>query len=337
MDTDSKTTIKLNGQSYDAKSGLPLNHALSLDGVLSGPSAHESHTTLSAKHHLKHPAAARTLMRQGVAKPSKSARQIEGVSLALSPLKRSSLIEAPVMATRIDSKLAQRAKSFKPSGQISRFGATLRSASTETPSTSHDGLAVERVKSIAKPVGASLLEKAVANAHSHEQPKLGKKELRATRTKHPRRGHRAAYATVGLMALVVIAYAVYANIPNVMVKVASVRAGFSAVLPSYRPSGFSMSAVGYRAGVVRFNFTSNSDHRQFSLSEHSSSWDSATLVSSVIVPTQGQNYQRLTLDGQTVYLFGKDQAAWVSNGIWYQVSGNGALSTAQILKLATTL
>lgn len=279
-------------------------------------------------------------MRQAVAKPTKSAKLIASVSLPL----KSPLITATPMVGRIDQGLAKRAKTFRPSQSISRFGASLRSAELPTTASSAP-LAMtdisERAKAIAKPAGASLLERAVNDANSHQLPKLNKKELRAKHgPKHHKKmpGHGAAIALISVMGLLVIGYGIYVNMPNVMVKVASVRAGFSAVMPGYRPSGYTLASVAYQPSTVSFNFLSNTDSsRKFNLIEHSSNWDSATLVSSVIIPTEGSNYQELTVSGQSVYLYGNNQAAWVSNGILYQVNGNNALSTNQMLKLATTL
>lgn len=286
-------------------------------------------------HHInRHPSASATLMRSAVKKPGKSQKLIESFSAPLT--RQDSQLNLPLMAGKVDPGLAKRASTFRPSKQISRFGAALRQADPLTVQPKPEAK-LERVKAIAQPAGASLLERAVQNATSHQQPGPTKKELKATRRNPHRRGRAAAYATVGLMGLIVIGYAVYANIPNVMVKVASVRAGFSAVMPNYRPSGFSLASVGYQPGAIKFNFNSNVGNGNYAITERSSNWDSATLVNSVIVPTQGKNYKKVQYAGQDIYLFGKDQASWVTNGIWYTVQGDGNLSTNQLLQLAATL
>ena len=242
------------------------------------------------------------------------------------------------MAGSIDPKLERRARSFKLSNNISRFGAQTRQLPYQPPSKIHQTITQTTPKVMPKTATARILENALDAANSHEQKSpLSRKELKQLRGKRPLRGKGAAYATIGLMAVIVIGYAVYQNLPNVMVKVASVRAGFSAQLPSYHPSGFTLSSVGYRPGIVAFNFLGNIDNRKFTITEHSSNWDSTTLVSSIIVPTEGTNYKQLMVAGQSIYLYGNDQAAWVNNGIWYQVQGDGSLSTNQLIQLATTL
>ena len=328
-------SIKINGQDYDGSRRDAMPVPANIDGIMPKPRPANAR---SIKHAPQQPSPSRTLMRHAVTKPAKSAKLIESLSLPL----KSALISSPIMVGRVDPKLAKRAQTFRPSQAISRFGASLRSASPPSyisaiaPTTNVNDIA-KRAMTMAQPAGATLLERAVESASSHEQPKLSKKELKALHGRPKVRGRGSAIALVSLMGILVLAYGIYANMPNVMVKVASVRAGFSAVMPGFRPSGYTLASVNYQPSTVSFNFVSNIDSRKFTLTEHSSNWDSATLLASAIVPAEGSNYQELTLNGQSVYLYGNDQGAWVSNGILYQVSGNNSLSTNQILKLATTL
>ena len=338
VDKTAKTTIKLNGQSYNALSGQPIGgpRPASIDGIVK-PSAKTMQKSYSKprtpKVAVKKPLPAQTLMRQAVRKPAKT-RQIGKTDSPLSLT--TTKIQTPVMYGSVDPKLARRAKSFKLSPKVSRFGATVRQADPSSPYIKAASAAEPVQAKQARPTD-TMLERAVAKATSHEQPKLTRKDLKALHGKRPLKGRIVGYSAIGLMALVVLGYAVYQNIPNIMVKIASVRAGFAASLPAYRPSGFTLANVGYQPGTVSFDFKSNIDNRKFAITEHSSNWDSATLVSSVVIPTEGHNYKKILIDGQQIYLFGNDQAAWVSNGIWYQIQGNGSLSTNQIIQFATTL
>ena len=312
-----------------------------IDGIVGRPRSAQknysiSRTVKTATPQIKQPQPSKTLKREAVKKPAKT-RQVTKIEAPLGLSEAKTVIQTPAMYGSIDPKLAKRARSFKLSPKVSRFGATVRQADPSSPYLKPQQVTEAKLKAIAKPATESLLERAVAKATSHEQPPLSRKELKALHGKRPLKGRVAGYSAIGLTALVVLGYVVYANIPTVMVKVASVRAGFAASLPSYRPSGFSLANVGYQPGTVSFDFKSNIDNRKFAITEHSSNWDSATLVSSVVIPTEGHNYKKVLIDGQQVYFFGNDQAAWVSNGVWYQVQGNGSLSTNQIIKFATTL
>jgi hypothetical protein len=239
------------------------------------------------------------------------------------------------MVGSINPGIARRAKTFRLSNQISRFGAPIKSA--DQHKTSIDHIAIQAVKPVAEVAKKDLFEQAIENANSHQQPPLTKKELKVLHGKHPLKGKIISYMALGIMGLAIIGYGIYQNAPNIMVKIASIKAGFAATLPSYRPSGFSLSTIDYQPGTIAFNFNGNIDSRKYTITEHSSNWDSATLVSSIVVPTQGNNYKKVMVNGQLVYLYGRDQASWVSNGIWYQVKGDGSLSTNQLIQLATTL
>lgn len=286
----------------------------------------------------KKPNPSKTLMRASVNKPTKTTRLISKVNSPITAIQKPTTIKTPVMIGSIDPKIARRAKTIKLSNSISRFGGTINPDNYKIEDLKHkSAITATNQKSSENQVKSDLFTRAIENATSHQQPPLTKKEIKKLHGKNPKRGRLISYLAVGTMALAVLGFAVYKNIPNVMVKVASVRAGFAANMPSYQPSGFSLNSVGYRPGMVAFNFKSNVGNRNFTLTEHSSNWDNTTLVSNILVPTTGHNYKKVMIAGQEVYFYGRDQAAWVNSGIWYQVKGDGSISTNQIIKLATDL
>ncbi len=252
---------------------------------------------------------------------------------------KNSLIKKTNLADKVDPKRVKRARTFQLSDQISRFGATVASNTRAGSIYRQLSAATNNVADITTnpQPKADMWDRAVERATSHEQPKLTKKELKQLHGPKPRQHKLAIYAVSSLVGLVVLAYGVYALMPTVMTKVASVDAGFAASLPGYNPAGFRLASINYKPGQVAFNFQSNIDSRNFKITESSSTWDSATLVSSVVKPVNGNHYKTLLVRGMTIYLYGRNQASWVSNGIWFQVSGNSSLSTNQIVKLATTL
>ena len=338
-----RTTIQLNGQSYDAMTGQRLSghQPGNIDGVVRQSSIAKKPLDVSVQRSNNHtayqlnkkPKPTQTLMRKAVKKPTKISPIASRLSVA-----KSSALQTSTMVGSVNPSLANRSSLIKLSQHISRFGATTKQASQPAqPSLKQLITPAVTIPAANKYSSINSFNKALEAANSHQQPPLTNKQLKALHVKKMFKGRAIAYSLVSLAAIVVIGYAIYQNIPNVMVKVASVRAGFAANLPSYRPSGFSLSAVGYQPGMVAFNFLSNVDNRKFTITERSSNWDSSTLVSSVVVPTEGTNYKKIMVDGQSIYIYGTDQAAWVSNNIWYQVKGNGSLSTNQIIQMATTL
>lgn len=348
MDKNNKATIKLNGRSYNALSGQQIGssplHSGNIDGIVKRsaqnsysapaktapikPVRTKAHTSIQAPP--KQPAKTSTLMRTAVKKPAKATRLVSKANTPLSLAKSDAIITTPMVGV-IDPKLARRAQSVKLSGKISRFGSHLRSAST--PETKP----IEALRAPqAAPKKPDMFEAAIEKATSHEQPPLTKKELRAIHGPKPLRKRLALYSVGAVLALAVAGYGIYSNMPNVMVKVAAMRAGFSASLPAYSPAGYKLSSVSYSPGVVSFNFASN-PAKDYVLIEHSSDWDSATLASSVVMPMQGSSYKKEVVAGQIIYMYGKDQAAWVSNGIRYHVDGKGNLSQTQLINIATNL
>ena len=286
----------------------------------------------------KKPLPAKTLMRTAVKKPSRTLSLITNITAPINDLEEPSQIKSPIMIGSVDQKLARRATSIIKSDKISRFGATVKEGSEQIPILPSKTTKETPKEVIKKTELDNIFDHAIANSTAHLNLPLTKKEQRAVHGKKPKKlGKITAYLSVTALALAFVGYAIYSNIPNMMAKVASLRAGFSANVPSYKPVGYSLEAVGYQPGMVSFNFKNNTLSRSFSLTERASSWDSQTLVSSVVVPTDGHNYKKIMIGGQTLYLYGSDQAAWVSNNIWYQLQGNGSLSTNQLINLASTL
>jgi hypothetical protein len=275
-------------------------------------------------------------MRRAVSKPIKTTKLIKNLNTPIDQLARPEQIKTPTLVGKINPRVARRATTYRPSEQISRFGAPIKS--TERPVFSNNIQSAQTTSSPANPLKKDVFSQAINKANSHQQPRLTKKELKAIHgKKRPTKNKWVAYLSVGVLVLAIAGYGVYQNIPNIMAKVASIQAGFAANLPSYRPSGFSLSTVGYQPGTVDFNFKSNIDNRKYTISEHSSNWDSETLVSSIVIPTQGTNFKKIMVDGQSIFLYGHNEASWVTNGIWYQVQGDGSLSTNQLIKLAAKL
>ncbi len=272
-------------------------------------------------------------MRNSVKKPAKNKPLIAKVNQELT-VNKSDLIKTSPMFGKIDHRLASRAKAIKLNSNISRFGSEVKniSGSFNPYRPPRQQLEPPITQTKRKP---DIFEAAIERATSHELPPLTKKELKALNGQTPSSRSKLFYGMFVLLLIAVGGYGLYANMPTVMVKFADMRAGFDASLPSHRPAGYNLASVDYGPGTVKLNYR-NKNH-SFTLTEHSSNWDSVTLVSSVIAPTHGSGYKQISVAGQTVYLYGHNQATWVSSGILYQVQGRGGLTANQIAKLAASL
>lgn len=108
-------------------------------------------------------------------------------------------------------------------------------------------------------------------------------------------------------------------------------------MPSYLPSGFSfVQPIKYTAGTLTINFRKQGTGQQFSVIEQTSDWDSQTLLDSFVDGTD-PNYQALQKNDLTIYAYGQSSVTWVNGNIWYQITGNSGLSSAQLVDTALSL
>ena len=288
----------------------------------------------------------RTLMREAVKKPSIKKHEDNRLS------------------TKHDKERLQRAQKVKKSNRIKRFVSPLHNNAKNITQKAHNNgtkqdkaprnentytnasylTAIspisQKTESRAKPHSKS--EEAIANA----MLKANSHQARKSRPERPK--HRLARnlgfsrkaANMALTALTIIilgGFVLYQNIPNLSMRIASSRAGFSANMPGYKPSGFSMSGpVEYGPGKVKISFSSNSDQRSFSLTQQVSNWNSSALVDNYMVASNKQ-YQTFDDNGKTIFIYDSSNATWVSGGVWYQIEGDSSLNSDQLLKIANSI
>ncbi len=179
--------------------------------------------------------------------------------------------------------------------------------------------------------------KAMNKADSHKEPaRKAKRRHRVAR----RLGlsPKVLNAAAGTLAIVLlVGFFAYQNVPNISMRIASARAGFSAQLPDYQPGGFALGGpVQYQPGKITVSFSSNSDNRQYAITQQVSGWNSEALADNYLA-ANNKDYQTYNDKGRTIYLYDNANATWVSGGIWYQVDGNGVLSNEQLIKVASSL
>jgi hypothetical protein len=117
---------------------------------------------------------------------------------------------------------------------------------------------------------------------------------------------------------------------------ASAKAGFSVSRPGYLPAGYSLADLKYAQGAAALSFHSNSDDRRYTLSQHTSSWDSQALAGT-FVSRQDPSYQTVQSGGRTIFVYGNGNATWVSDGVWYVLQSDGSLSRQDLISLAASI
>jgi hypothetical protein len=318
----------------------------------SQPQPKKTHQRTAAAH-ARHrtPERSKTLMRTAVSKPqlssAKATHRPAGVSAAhqaASPLKSQHPVHHPVSPSRIE-----RAKSISKSSHISRFGSPAPAVAKKTaplavrPAPAHNAASAVRT-SPSRPVAnhhrsdradfSQALQQ--ATAHRQPSPKRPKQQSRTARRLGVSNRIVTTFSTA-LAVLLLVGFIGYQNMPNVSLRMAGAKAGFSASMPGYRPSGFALQGpIKYGPGEIVINFKSNSDDRAYRVTQRPSSWNSETLLEN-FVATDKKPYQTYQKQGKTIYIYNDSDATWVNGGVWYQVAGSSSLSSDQLLNIAASL
>lgn len=283
----------------------------------------------------------RTLMRGAVAKPVTMAKKSlsENFSSSVKPYRQ------------------ERANKVVKHAKVRRFGTTevsLRPADdkktaasssirSETPAVlkasagGHAAVATMPMAGLSHQRLERMLDHALAQADAHKQRLKGRP---SSANIWQRIKHAPRWISIGSMALVVILlilFFVWQSIPQVAIRVANVRAHMNATMPSYTPTGFSFwKPVLYQNGMVTVRYRSTINPSSvYDLSQQKSSWDSASLASSIGTKTQVQTTQ---VNGTTIFVYGaKGNAAWVNRGLLYKISDSASLSPDQIVRIAQSM
>ncbi len=331
---------------------------------LTKPTMHDIVRRPAASHAHHKPSDSQTLMRRGVQKPNPALKRRVKAQGATDTMADRSLpsITAKHSVQSVNEKRLQRAKRITQSQSVRHFSESVWTAPTNPanslqaavrqrtagpyrgiPQQPMGGVVPAPARSSGMPKKPSstintrsraeatseLLERALEQANSHQVP--------PPKVKRRGPGKRSmGFGAAIVLAVAVTGVIVSQNLSSIRLQMVSAKAGFSAALPSHQPAGYSMGPLAYSNGVVSAKFQSNSGNRHYTIIQKRSSWDSQTLRDSFVVYAD-THYQTIQAGGQTVYLYGKDDATWVSNGIWYIVQGNGSLSSHQLVELATSM
>ena len=242
------------------------------------------------------------------------------------------------LAKKVDPARSQRSSRHSKSTAIAKFSAgqpaqTANPESEVAPALSPGTPNTTPAISPKEQLIAQQLAKTAANQPAPE-PKPSLKKRISDKLKNGRTGSVMA---ASLAALLLIGYVTYLNVPRMALRVAAGRAGFSAELPGYSPSGFRFSGpVAYSPGELTLGYASNTDNRAYQVKEKETSWDSQTLLDNYVL-SETELYSTYQQRGLTIYVFDGSTATWVNGGIWFTVSGDSQLTSEQLLKIAASL
>jgi hypothetical protein len=271
----------------------------------------------------------------------------------------------PVSATRINKPSIQKshlgvsarrsetAKQVPKSQHIQKFGSVQHRTSVVKTSAnlevakapeSQSFTAQKKVKIDSKKTtyrasaAEKMIEAALTNASSHTEEHPHKKKKRSRVLKKLGISAKAAGMSSAILAGVLLGgFFAIQNVPNLSMRVAAARAGFDAQMPGYQPSGFSFKGpINYTTGKVTVSFKSNSDEREYEVTQQASNWNSDALLSNYVVAGNKQ-YQTYLDRGRTLYIYDGSNATWVDNGVWYTVEGNSEMTTDQLIRIAASI
>ncbi|OGL24990.1 hypothetical protein A2884_02325 [Candidatus Saccharibacteria bacterium RIFCSPHIGHO2_01_FULL_48_12] len=285
----------------------------------------------------------KTLVRNAVKKPSR-------VLKSGSVFPKTQSTTPPVSSDRLF-----RASRVSKNAKVSRFGFTNlarsqnRSAATKsqpkldlkTASQSSVPAQIRTMPSMVTSVSHQhlerLLDHALTNATAHKQSLAAQNRQGWHKVNVvPRWISVSVLLFVGLL---VAGFFTWQNVPQVAVKLASVKSSVSASVPGYSPSGFGFEGpLQFDENSVTMKFKSNADPaRNYEIVQKTSDWNSASLLANYLEPNSSA-YQTSKVKGSTIYIFGEQShATWVNNGTWYLIRDNAKLNSDQILKIAESL
>ncbi len=233
----------------------------------------------------------------------------------------------PVAAKRRIGRFEDRfeqAKTVPKSHHISRFGGS----SAELPVST-----TRPVDGAAAPAASELPVAAITH---HEALTLFVERLEQKSEQTMRAPRTSKYAAITAAVLIMTGYIWLQNYPKFAISAAGSKAGLSASLPGYVPSSFNLSNTSTAPGLVTLSFASPNQSQPLTIEQHRTAWDTGSLLDNYVAK-QSTDYTAVQGQGLTIYLFNKDQAAWVNHGVWYSIAGATQLSRDQILKIAYSL
>ncbi len=329
--------IELNGKRYDAVSGNVItdnNQASgpshksprrkagrSIDGFMS-PSGPQPKTAVrSIVHHSVEKS--KTLMRKSVAKPTAATMNVT-----------KKIIE--IGQQSVSPQRSQRAKNTKQSQLVKHFGemSGVQTIKPKLAAVSSKAVASMPAALVSLPRNFSM---ALSKAETHKQPKIAKKRWHHKLAKRLKVSSKVINTTALILAVITIGgYFTYMNLPNLNMRLAAARANVHASLPSYKPSGFHLASnISIKPGQVTINYDSNSDKRNFAITQTASGWNSESLKDNYLADKT--NLQSIQDQGKTVYIYNDNSATWVDGGVWYRIEGNSQLGSDQLQKIAHSL
>lgn len=316
-------TVIINGRTYDAVTGLPVQKAV--DKVVkskqpspstSRPAPTRSASTTAHSVHTS-PQRSQTLHRRAAKKPTAAKRPEPGRHMDIS---RSRQIRH--FASHPNTTNAQKAEE-----QIDR--------APQTHPMVRKAIARTAVPPKSAPLTSKQMKEAAISKALAAPTVKPKKEKKAAWW----RSRRFIIITAVFVVLIGGAFFVYVSIPSISVSFAASQAGIAAKYPEYKPDGYHLKQpVTFSEGEVVLQFASNSSSTGYTITQTRSSWDSSAVLDNVVKKDVGSDYTATQEKGLIIYSYDNgSKSTWVNGGVLYRIDGDAPLSGEQIRRIATSL
>ncbi len=358
--------IEINGRKYDASTGELLKSIASAPAAKSSPKvdgfaklnpAKPKRPTVGeiltptevkkeARRRAKHAselhkrtAKSKTLVRSSTKRPKRKSFRAKILTSATAFTGGPSDGAKNELAETVSKERLRHAKSNKKSSSISRFAYSDMKSS---------GISNQHVSSVSKPATVSKKNQLIAaqmakvdtSKNTNTKKKSHKNPLKGAANYVKKSPKITTIVATSLAALMLFGYITYLNVPNMALRVAAVKAGFSANMPGYSPNGYRFTGpIAYSPGQITIQFSSNTDERAYDITQRQTSWDSKSLLDNFVKDSADCTtcYSTLYDGGLTVYIYNGSNAAWVNGGVWYTISGNSLLGSEQLLRIVASL
>ena len=302
---EKKGTITINGRQYDPVTGMPVSTAK--------PAGHKmpEHSAVKTAH---------------------------GRSFDVTPLRTvaSHMAKARTVgavAAHVVHRLPQRSTTLlrnavgRP-GQAAKADTSVQATPANLDHLAGRAAMVENSKQLKE----MLIKERLAETKQIEQP--AEKQRHTVLGLHP---HLAAVLASSLAVLVLGGYLTFLNLPNLSLRVAAAQAGIAANYPTYLPQGYSfVGPINYSDGTVAMKFAAYPGNQEITIKQQQSPWDSEALLANYVSKQYDSYLTYRATSGLTIYSYAKG-AAWVNGGLFYSLDSTQALTSDQVLRIASGL
>lgn len=310
-------TVIINGQEYDAATGLPLMKPTiqSKNTRIKNSSALKDVRSLSQKTH--------ALYNRAAQKTLGSDSKIRKIGRSMDVARSKSVSH---FATATQTKPAKTTPRKGPM-DIGPMKHPLAGNAEKIRLASSKSQAKSNIEKPAKTIKEEAIAEALSKSTETTKPK---------RNFFKRRLKFINILGICVVLLLISGYFVYLYMPSISVGIASAQAGIKATYPEYHPDGYSLRGpVTYSDGEVVIDFRANAGNGEFVIKQSRSSWDSSAVKEKIDKDTKGE-FTATEERGLTIYAY-DGNATWVNGGILYTISGDAPLSGDQIRRIATSL